>query len=143
MATFNNAKVATGVMPRARLGVEAVYATQTLTAALANADVINFLKIPAGAYIMNIAIESSDLDTNGTPTLAWTLGDSSAANKFCAAGSACSIVGRTGGRENARSYFSPGPYAADDTLKLTVTTGPATGAASGLIKVSMLYTMQA
>jgi hypothetical protein len=132
-----------GIQPRAGIGFCTASATYTFLAALVINDVIQMVKIPAGAVILDwiLDIPASGFDT-GTAVV-WGLGDGDTPGRFATAcvqgrSSAGAIVrpSSTGSVPGSTQY----QYAAEDTIDLKVTTGPTTGVASGTLKLTVFYT---
>lgn len=109
--------------------------TFSVDTALALNDVIEMIPVYEGERVVDLILLSDDLDTNGTPTIDLHVGDGVDPDRYIAA----SDVGQAGGRAPygeglaseaaevaARRYV----YTADDTIDITVSTGPATGATS-------------
>ena len=142
MATNYSSPQAAGNIPPKYLHAGAIVrsATFALTAALAVNDTIQMFKLPAGAVIHEVILASDDVDTNGTPTIKFDVGDATTANRFISA----TTVGQTGGV--ARMDQAPGvgfKYAADTVIQVKVNTAPATGASSGNITLTVSYSMDA
>jgi len=138
MATLTASKVASTVQPRAGIDVTAVYATYTLTAALALNDVIEMVKVPTGATVLDVVLGSADLDSNATPLIALDVGDGSDTNRFISS----STIGQTGGVGRLSNQVGLNyTYSADDTIDILVSAAPATGATSGDVDLMVLYTM--
>jgi hypothetical protein len=116
-----------------------VYATYTLTAALALNDVIQMVKIPKGATILNVVLTADDLDTNGSPAIVLDVGDGSDTDRFIDGSTIAQGGGITNGM-NVRTGFLY-EYTAEDTIDVLVQVGPGTGATSGDIKLAVEYTM--
>lgn len=135
--TYQTANVGSGVMPRANAGETIVSATFNLTAALALNDVIEMVKIPAGAVIHDVILSSTDLDTSTGVVL--DVGDGSVTDRF--------IDGATIGQASgvARLNEVGGhlyEYTADDTIDVLVQVAPSgTAATSGSIKLTVIYQM--
>lgn len=122
--------------------------TFALTAALALNDTITMMNVPENAIITGLRFWTVQaLDTNGTSTLAFDVGDGTTANRFIAAlaqgndvpvpitnlkAAAIGFQYTTSGAEN------PLPQ-----IIVTVHTGPATGATTGTLGVAVTYCMQA
>jgi hypothetical protein len=137
MANTNATKAGSGVQPRAGNDITAVYESYTLASATLN-DTYTMCKIPAGATILDVVLSSDDVDTNGTPTVKYDVGDSGSATRFISA----TTIGQAGGV--ARMDQKGGhlkAYTADDTVIVKINTAAATFAA-GTIRVGVLYTMQ-
>lgn len=103
-----------------------------LTANPTAADTLDFV-IPAGLEVARVAIQCDDIDTNGTPTFAFSVGYaplqaetiySANSTYFAAAGQ---TTARTGGR--LECAFKPVKFEEDMILRLTVGTASATFAA--------------
>ena len=138
MATLQTSKVASTVQARGGTDITAVYATYELGAALALNDVIEMVKVPAGATILDIILHTTDLDTGGSPTITLDVGDGADPDRFMDG----LIIGRTGGRAIVDQAGLLHKYTAEDTIDVLVQAGPATGATSGSIKMVVYYTMQ-
>ena len=121
----------------------------SLTTALAAADVIELVKIPNNAVLLDFTMDVTDLDTNATPTLTLDIGDDAVANRFVAASS----IGQAGGRltygEDGAADTLPRQYSkqtgsghTDSKFRATVNVAAATPAA-GTIKGYVTYTNQA
>ncbi len=103
------------------------------------ADVVNLVRIPAGAEVSMVQVQGDDLDTNGSPTIVFRLGYAP-----CDAGSALAAVdnyfaaaGQTtlqaGGRLNCA--FKPIKFEEDVWLTMTVNTASATFAAGDIFGI--------
>lgn len=112
--------------------------TVRFAAAPAVNDTYDF-KIPAGMEVTDVQFQSDDMDTNGTPTIAFQAGyvpseqDSgytAALTYFAPAGQA---IARAGGRLSCA--FKPIKFEEDVILRVTVTTAAATFAAGDLIAI--------
>lgn len=139
--TYASSEAAAGIQPKSlHAGAIVRSATYALTAALAVDDVIQMFKLPAGAVVHEVILASGDLDTDGTPTIALDVGDAGAAARFISA----STIARTGGVARADQAGGVGyAYAADTMLEVGVETGPATGATTGNITLTVAYSMDA
>lgn len=137
MATYTAPEAATNVQARANIDVVGRCVTYTPSVALALNDVINMIKIPKGATILDGQLSTADLDSNGTPTIALSVGDSGSATRFLSS----ATTARSGGMTE---FDQPGgiayTYAADDYIQVKVSTAPATWQ-SGAITLKVLYTM--
>lgn len=132
-----------GIQPRAGIGFCTVSDTYTFLAALVINDVIQMVKIPKGAIILDwiLDIPSSGFDT-GTAVV-FGVGDGTTPGRFatgCVQGrsSTGAIVrpSSTGSVPGSTQYA----YTADDTIDVKITTGPTTGVASGTMKLTVFYT---
>ena len=143
-STFQSAKAKAGIPARTGLGICSVSGSYTFLAALVDEDVIEMVKIPAGATILDwlLDIPATGLDT-GT-AIVFDLGDGASTGRFatgCVQGrsSAGALVrpGSTGSVVGATQY----QYTAEDTIDFHVTTAPTTGVAEGILKLTVFYTM--
>jgi hypothetical protein len=88
MATYNSPCV-TANAPAIGHGLagNAKVATATVTCAAApsTSDTLNFFDLPAGSRVHMAMLTASDMDTNGSPTLALNIGDSGSAARLFSA----------------------------------------------------------
>lgn len=106
------------------------------TAMIDNAnDDVGLFYLPAGAVVVGATIAATDMDTNGTPTLAIDVGDSADEDRIFAA----STVGQAGTLSTAmaRTGFLA-KYTAKTQLRAYIQTAAATGAA-GTLYVAVSY----
>lgn len=141
MSTYNSANVAnkTGVAAGGSAGTTlAAYAEVAVTAALTTADTLNFFDLPANARVLSMTLEATDLDTNGSPTLAINVGDAGSANRYFAA----STVGQAGTAAVASAVAGIG---FKTTAKTRIVGVPSTNAATGVagtVSLSCLYVVE-
>lgn len=132
-APSNGGGPTTGVgWHRQLVTLEAQVAMTTAMIDNANDDVGLFFA-PAGFVVMGGSISGSDMDTNGSPTLAFDVGDSGDEDRFFAA----SAVGQAGTYSSALAvagHFYK--YTARTEVRAYIQTAAATGAA-GTLKVSL------
>lgn len=72
--------------------LKALEATVNCTAALTTADTLRFFRPPRGFVVVMAQLESDDLDTGGSPTLTFNVGDAGDADRLFAT----SNVGQAG-----------------------------------------------
>lgn len=117
--------------------------TVTAGAALVINDVIQMVKVPAGARIISTTLHTSDLDSNGTPLITLSVGDGSVTNRFINA----STKGQTGGTEfigtGLTTGLAPYTYTVDDTIDVLVAAAPATGATTYVITLDVIFAAEA
>lgn len=113
-----------------------IVTTYTLTAALALNDVIQMCQLPPNATVFFTQLSSTDLDTNGSPTIVLDVGDGDDTDRFIDG----STVGQTGGTQVNNTVAPYRTYTAEDTIDVLVQAAPATGATSGTIKLVVGYT---
>lgn len=136
-STYKSDKAQAGVVTRfLPTGVVAVVAEYDLAAALVLNDVIVGPTIPAGATVLQVILDSTDVDT-GTPAVLFDVGDASVAARYISQ----STVGQGGGIGTSAVAGAIHDYAADTAIQITVHTAPATGATTGTIRLAVLYTM--
>lgn len=132
MATYtskqytNSPKAFVGATPG---NMMAFYWEVSITTAAANLDAFQFGNVPKGFRVMGACIESTDIDTNGTPTVTLNIGDSGDADRLFAA----VTVGQAGTLSTALATTGHGHLYTEDTLITgAIPTGPATGATGTL-----------
>lgn len=143
MATFT-ADEAAATAPAKGEGMsgncKVVVAEYEITAALALNDVVQMVKVPAGAIVSNVVLSTDDLDTNGTPAIVLDVGDGGDTDRYIDG----STVGQAGGTTDSSSLAIGGlgyTYTDEDTVDVLVQAAPATGASSGTIKLIVSYTI--
>jgi hypothetical protein len=140
MAVFQMVNVLTGTPEGAKyreIGLVEEIWTVTLPTTLAANDTVNGPVIPAGNYLVDLAADVADLDTGGTPTLAFSVGIAGTAARFIAAGN---TLGRTGGIATANVSGSIGFTAATNTQIVTTFTAAAQTPAAGIMRLRVGYT---
>lgn len=116
--------------------VYCAYGTYTVTAALALNDVIEMVRIPAGARIIGCMLEATDLDTGGSPAIVLDVGDGSDTDRLIDG----ATIGQAGGVTT--TMVATGTlyqYTSEDTIDVLVQVAPATGATSGTIELAVWY----
>ena len=139
MANTNATNVKTGSLPAVKSMPQHLVCntvTAAVTTSLAAADTITGPSIPAGAYLIDVILECTDLDTNGTPTIAWNVGISGTAAKFMSAVTTGQSAGQS--RPNVAGVVGYSPTS-DTPGIATVSTAAATKAA-GTVVLSIIYT---
>ena len=110
-----------------------------LAAALALNDIIELVKLPPDCVPVDFIIDTDDLDSNGIPALAMSVGfTAGTVAEMRAAGA----VGQSAGLVRADSVLPMriAPSASGDrVVGLKVTTAPATGATTGTIGMTLFY----
>lgn len=138
MAILKSAKVQASVQAREHhVGLIQQTETYNVVAALALGDVIQMMKIPAGATVVDVILSATDLDTGGTPALSLEVGDGADTDRFITA----TGVGGTGGHARANTHTGHGfTYGNEDTIDVRVAAAAA-AFAPGAIRLSTIYTM--
>lgn len=91
---------------------------------------VALFKVPAGFQVTGMAIDSPALDTNGSPTLTVSIGDSGSSTRFLNASTSFRAgAAGIGPAVGARGY----QFATDTDLLLTATAGAATAAAGNVV----------
>lgn len=113
-----------------------------LTAALAINDTIDMVKLPAGHVPVDLILDTDDLDSGGSPAIVLHVGlrKADGTNDDADAFIASSTVGQAGGvaRMAAVAALRVTKSDSDRNVYITVATGPATGATSGKIGVTLI-----
>jgi hypothetical protein len=139
MANTNMTNVLTSTAPVVKsfpVGITTNICSAAVTTSLALNDTLTGPSIPAGAYLVDVLLMSTDIDSNGSPTVTLDVGISGAATKFIAA----STVGQTGGIAHMGGTTGLGyTPAADTPVIVTVSAAGATKVA-GTITLAILYT---
>lgn len=107
------------------------------TTALGVGDIIKLFRIPAGAKVLSVLTKADDADSNGSPTIAFNLGDTGSANRYLSA----SNIAQAGGIAESAigAAFKGYEYTADDTIQIAITAAAATQTAGAAIEVFLTY----
>jgi len=112
----------------------------TITAALANADVIQLFYLPARARIVSGFVKSDDLDSGGTG-LRIDVGDAGDPDRYLVGG-----AGTPGPVAGVTTVLAATAYdyvtTAKTLVSATVSTGPTTGATTGTFVVFLEYVVE-
>lgn len=114
-----------------------VYTEYSVTAALATNDYIEMVTLPANAVVTGMTLHATDLDTDGSPALTLSVGDSASANRFISA----STIGQAGGYTSTLASGTGAmfyKYTAPTKIRVTAAAGAATGT-TGTIKLLVSY----
>lgn len=118
--------------------VKTAFFTVSCTAAPTTSDTINFGYLPAGARVVLAVLESTDMDTSGSPTLTINVGDSGDADRLFAA----STVGQTGTLSTAVATTGAGYKYDSETLITGVANANATTGAAGTLYLTVFYVVE-
>jgi hypothetical protein len=139
MATLTTARAEAGIQPREEHGSTVIFqsVTHSVTANPAAADVLQAVKVPRGARILEVLLTATDMDTGGSPTLTAEVGDAGDTDRFISS----KAIGAAGAGVVQRLDNVAGlnyQYTAEDTIDITF---PATAAtfAAGTITLVVLY----
>jgi hypothetical protein len=99
------------------------------TTDLVTANTIQAFTVPKGFTAIGLYASASDMDTNGSPTVAISLGDSGSATRLLSS----STIGQAGTTTSTLAAAGIGfKYTTDTNIQITFTTGSATAAAGTL-----------
>lgn len=115
--------------------VKALFSTVVCAASPATTDTINFGYLPANARVLLAVLESTDMDTNGTPLLAINVGDSGSAARLFSA----STVGQAGTLSTAIAVAGAGNKYTSKTLITGVASANAATGAAGTLYLTVFY----
>lgn len=99
------------------------------TGDLTTGNIVEAFVVPAGFTVTGIIAVASDMDSNGSPTLALSVGDAGSGTRFLSS----SNIGQAG--TSTQTLASTGllfAYTADTKILVTATTGSATAVAGTL-----------
>lgn len=99
------------------------------TGDLTTGNVVEAFIVPAGFTVTGIIAVASDMDTNGTPTVALSVGDSGSSTRFLSSSTIAQAGGTTTTLASTGLLYA---YTADTKILVTATTGSATAAAGTL-----------
>jgi hypothetical protein len=102
-------------------------------------DILRLVRMPAGAYIWFGRVTATDMDTNATPTLAFSLLAIDSSDTTKATLVSASTIGQAGGSANLATA-ALGEFVGDYYLALKTTTAAAT-AAAGTLSVLIGYSI--
>ena len=141
MATYSSSQYTnTAPFPSHGLSgnVKSQFAAVTCVAAPSTSDTINFFYLPKNARVILALLESTDMDTNGTPTLTLNVGDGGDADRYFAA----STVGQAGTLSSAIATTGAGYLTTDKTLITGVAANNAATGAAGTLYLTMFYVVE-
>ena len=122
MATKTSQQVSAGVQPSIlRVGLQRVFATFSLDASLSNGDVVQMLKVPVNARVMDVTL---GYQSNGQGSL--IVGDGIDTDRYIAA----SLMSSGVSVHRMNGAFTGYLYSADDTIDVTISASaqPSSGA---------------
>lgn len=139
MATTQGTRAAATVQQRADVGpfviVDSV--TTSITANVTANDIIESIKVPRGARILEVIAAATDMDTGGSPTMSFQVGDGGSASRFIGT----SVIPTTAGIVRMDQFGGVNyQYTADDTIDIKWIAVAATFAA-GTISLIVMYRM--
>ncbi len=110
------------------------------TAGAATNDTIELCDLPAGTALDDYVIQTDDIDSNGTPTAAFSFGEMNAAKTDVTTAYVTGLtIGQTGGIARAVTGSTHRTSVAARTLGLKVTTGAATAALAAKTALVTLF----
>lgn len=141
MTDYYTDKVASSIPARgAGPDLVAQSATLTISTALANSDIVQLFKVPAGAVVHYLSVASDGTQSGNNST--FSVGDGDDDDRFLAAASGTSL--RTGGGAVVCNRYVGlnHQYTADDTIDLKVVEQGAGQTTGGKIRASIIYSGQ-
>lgn len=120
--------------------IKTVRGTYAIGAALVVNDLIQLVKLPPEHVPVDCIIDADDLDTDATPAIVLSAGVATAYNNLIAT----STIGQAGGmaRLDQKGGNRVAPATSETIYGVKVQTGPATGATTGTIGMTMSYRHQ-
>jgi hypothetical protein len=114
----------------------------TIVTALIINDLVKFTSLPAmtGIYLLDWQVVFPDVDTGGTPTWDFDLGDNTTADKFLAANTTGQAAGEVNSYTDGVAGALPCSYVANNDFVLKVHTAPQVGATAVKIYGKLTYT---
>ncbi len=92
--TYTSSQVSSGTVPINERGASFfVYGSISLTTALVANDIVQLLNVPNGYKVLNLTLDSDDLDSGGSPTIKTSVGDASVATRFISQSTICQTGG--------------------------------------------------
>lgn len=140
MANINATNVVTGAVENPKYiqaGVITEIYSAAVTTSLAQNDTVTGPKIPANCTLLNVILDSDDLDS-GT-SIKWDVGISGTAAKFISA----STVSQAGGIATANVAGTVGYTPTSDTAVIAKVNTAAGTAVAGTIRIAIVYTASA
>lgn len=118
--------------------VKVARAAVTCSAAPSTSDTLNFFYLPPGARVHLAVLESTDMDTNGSPTITLNIGDSGDADRLFAA----STVAQAGTLSTAIATTGADHQYTSETLITGVAAANATTGAAGTVTLTVFYSVE-
>jgi len=134
MATLTSTETSAGVQPKGlRVGLVGIAATYSVAASMSSGDVIQMIKVPAGATVLDLKV-SCHLAGQGSISV----GDGVTTNRYIA-DTAASVSAAMMTLNNPN--LIPYTYSTDDTID--VTTSASTNFSAGALYMLAIVTMDA
>lgn len=146
MATYSSSLVSSNApVPSHGLfnNLKAISATVSCTAAPSTSDTIQFFTLPKNAVVQGYKVGATQMDSNGSPTLAFNIGDAGSATRLFSG----VAVGRTSGGSwigdtgAGATYTGVGYQFTADTQIVAVPSANAATGAAGTITLTVFYTL--
>lgn len=142
MATYNSPQYAANEAVPSPAGlannVKVARAAVVCTSAPSTSDTLRFFYLPAGARVHLAVLESTDMDTNVSPTLTLNIGDAGDADRLFAA----STVGQAGTLSTAIATTGADYLYTSKTLITGVAAANAATGAAGTLTLTVFYTIE-
>ena len=117
--------------------VKVSYGEVVASGTITTADSANVCRLPVGAIILGVTLESDDLDTNASPTITLNVGDAGSATRYFSA-STVAQAGTTAVATAATGLLYTVTGTSDTTVVVAVAANAATSAA-GNVRVAVTY----
>ena len=126
------------ILPRDASGMWVVVDVEFPAVAPVANDLIELCALPIGVKCLDYTLVFPDIDSNGAPAFAFSIGEENAGGTDLGAGTAVWATGLTAGQStaivrNATSLPAQQPTTADRNLAIKVTTAAATYAGAGKV----------
>lgn len=143
MASYSATRALTGTQPIARPeGVIGIFSKFALTAALGSGDTVALGTVPAYAVMLDVILATDELDTGASAAITYSVGDSTSPARFISGAAQGNTVPLAPTHMNVAGGMGY-QQTANEPLVLTVTHAPSTGAASGNVYFTALYSFEA
>ena len=141
MATFTASAAQATVQPKAiRVGLVAVRSTYSIGAAPSAGDIIQMVKVPAGATPIHVNFAC----TNNTPSFILEVGDGILSSRYRSVATYSIGVGWVVAQANTAVPTAPYTYSADDTIDVFISTVTASNATiGGAFHMNVIFSMDA
>jgi len=136
MATFKATRVGGPAVPAGigdGQGLKAAVVEYSLGAALGLNDVIEGPTLQRGSVIVDVILSATDLDTGGSPAITLDVGPASDPDGLIDG----STIGQAGGVDRADTV--PVTLTANESINVTVSAAPATGATTGTVSLTVMF----
>ena len=144
MTAYTASRALAGVQPIAHpeSGVNAAFSKFALTAALGSGDTIALMTVPAYAVMLDVILATDELDTGAAAAITYSVGDSTSPARYISGAAQSNTVALAPIHMNVAGGMGY-QQTSSDALMLTVTHAPSTGAVSGNVYFTAMYSFDA